>query len=348
MNTIMTYSLPLLPGETPIDSAPSVTLDEGVNCIPQHFLLYQHTLSSIQRLISDVDYDSRYLVFVDQQDDQLFLQIGVLGYDNYVAKEDQSAAKLVYGRRWRIELNLPTSEIIQTAFLALQKAREHEVRELFRLHYNGTITTPFSNHHDLPLLASQHAKVLKPALDASIKGEVTLQGIYEEVQCWLTRVAYNDMRLRLTAVEQRKNGLWLIDIDCELGPESHLPEWENEPLTLMLDKLDFNGLCFSLMDIFLQKSNRHVEEHFQFQGFPRFSRRVDIRQVARLSVKTRGDLHTRDSQFKNKFTNANYETDQTRVPRLHKGKLADKITQQLLKVNKIDKFLPRFATPNDG
>ena len=149
----------LLPGESPIENAPSVKLDNGGLCIPQHYLRYHHTRQSVERIILDIDYSDRYPVFVCEDDSGLYLQVGIVGYDNYAPRASQSGLKVVYGRKWRVEPQLPTSEIIQTVFLALKKAREHEVRELFRFHHRSGSTTPFNTHHDLPLM-SQNADLL--------------------------------------------------------------------------------------------------------------------------------------------------------------------------------------------
>lgn len=143
----------LLPGEIPMPQAPQIKLDDGTNCIPQHYLSYHHTKSSVQDLVADIDYDPHYLLFADEDKGGIFIQVGIVGLDNYISKHFQAHQKIVYGRRWRVEPNLPSSEIIQTCFLALMKAREHEIRELVKLHQKGKTTTPFSCHHDLPLMA---------------------------------------------------------------------------------------------------------------------------------------------------------------------------------------------------
>jgi hypothetical protein len=51
----------------------------------------------------------------------------------------------MYGRKWRVDHKLPTSEIVQTVFLTLKTARKHEIRERFRLSAFNKITTPFNN-----------------------------------------------------------------------------------------------------------------------------------------------------------------------------------------------------------
>ena len=149
----MKTQLPLLSGEKALPSAPNVLLDDGTNCIPQHYLSYHHTKTSVEDIVAEIAYDPSYLLFVDEDNGGIFIQVGIIGLDNYQHKAAQESQKIVYGRRWRVEPQLPSSEIIQTAFLALMKAREHEVRELIKYTQDDKVTTPFSCHHDLPLMA---------------------------------------------------------------------------------------------------------------------------------------------------------------------------------------------------
>ena len=53
-------------GENVMPKAPTVQLNNGKYCIPQHYLTYQHTLQSVEELICDIEYDPRYVVFADK------------------------------------------------------------------------------------------------------------------------------------------------------------------------------------------------------------------------------------------------------------------------------------------
>lgn len=151
----------LLLGELPIKDAPSVSLPNGTACLPQHYLFFEHDYASVCDLIVNIDYADRYPIFMCEDTTGIYVQIGIVGHDNYKS-HTCAHCKMMYGRKWRIEPRLPISEIVQTTFLALKKAREHEIRELFRLtHADGGVSTPFNNHHDLPLMAT-HQALLKP------------------------------------------------------------------------------------------------------------------------------------------------------------------------------------------
>ncbi|MEO1029187.1 MAG: hypothetical protein AAFX02_09060 [Pseudomonadota bacterium] len=102
------------PGQTPIPGAPTVRLSNGVSCIPQHFTEFAHTRDSVEDILADIEFDKDFLAFVGEDAGGVFIQIGIVGYDNYRPMGTQRGRKIVYGRRWRVEQNLPTSEIIQT------------------------------------------------------------------------------------------------------------------------------------------------------------------------------------------------------------------------------------------
>ncbi|MCO1335298.1 hypothetical protein MO867_13250 [Microbulbifer sp. OS29] len=135
-------------GESPIEHTPNVSQENGNHCIPQHYLIYMHTRETVGQLVLEIDYSVNCLICVDQDAGGIFIQVGVVGPDNY--RGDARDNKIVYGRNWQVESTLPASEIIQTGFLAIKKAREHEIRERFRLKSGAYIGTPFNNHHDLP------------------------------------------------------------------------------------------------------------------------------------------------------------------------------------------------------
>jgi hypothetical protein len=139
-------------GETPMPLAPRIPLVNGKSCIPQHYLQYEQTVDSISTILSDIDAVSDILLFCGQDDSGLYLQAGSVGPDNYKRKGEAGNRRIVYARRWRIDTYIPTSEVVQTAFLAIKKTCEHEVRELLTIRDmdSGRTGTPFSTHLDLP------------------------------------------------------------------------------------------------------------------------------------------------------------------------------------------------------
>lgn len=331
----MRKQISLLAGEKPIDNAPVIPLSKDEHCIPQHYLKFEHNLISLEKVVLDISYSEKYVIFAAEDKDQLFLQIGIIGFDNYRTRQEQSHAKIVYGRKWRVEPQLPTSEIIQTAFLALQKAREHEIRELFQVSFNQHLTTPFNNHHDLPLMSQKRAW-----MENSLH-EISLADHSKNISQWLDSVRYDNAKITLQSLEQRANNKWLVDIQISPSATTQLPEMIASTETLIIAELDKNVLYFALMDLFLSKSNQHVEQHFRFKGFNRFSREHNVTAIGELSYKTRQrEAQKLDDSFTQSFLSNNYETDKTRAPKLSNSKLGQKIRQQLCALNVGDGILP--------
>ena len=276
----------------------------------------------MEQIVLDIEYAPRFPIFVGQQEDSIYLQVGIVGYDNYQASEPE--LKIVYGRKWRVEPQLPSSEIIQTAFLAIQKAREHEIRELLSISHHGHKTTPFNNHHDLPLMAQQSATL------SSLNKRDLLHDGPSHVATWLNNVKYDGAQFSIIELAQRSNGSWLLDFEVHPEKNTSLEELYPRQGCLLLDNLHANTLYFALMDTLLSWSNSHVEENFRFQGFARFSRKNCVTAISELSVITRQrEAKKIQDDFTQQFTVNNYETDQTRIPQLAEGPLKTKITQQL-------------------
>ncbi len=308
-------------GEAPIQNAPQIELKNGRRCIPQHFLTYQHSRHTIEGILSHIDYDDRYLLFVDQDTDVPFIQVGIVGFDNYKAKTKQPGQKIVFGRKWRVEPNLPTSEIIQTAFLALKKAREHEIRELFKVKFKGCSATPFNSHHDLPLLARNRDLV------------ETSHKYFNDLSDCVKSIWYEGAQFELTQIEQRHAHQWLVDI-----------AFKQDVFTLILNKLDENALLYSLMDHLISESDRHVDETFTYEGFARFSRRNSVGALAELSANVRGtfaDVNCANAHFDKNLAQEKYDTDSSRVPQLTISPYSDSLRQRLNALDIKTGFIPK-------
>ena len=302
-------------GEKVMPKAPMVKLSNGEFCIPQHYLTYHHTLQSVEALICAIEYDPRYVVFAAQEGECIYIQVGVVGHDNYKKHSSANDLKLLFGRKWRVEPELPTSEIIQSVFLAIKKSREHEVRELFKLKVNNSVTTPFNTHIDLPLMAQFYDNKQFKQTQTKISPE-------QQINHVLSCINYDNCNLTLKDVEQRKNGLWLIDVAIESNDLSTLPEIKNKTLFLQTQDLTLNTLSRALMNELVFLSDLHVDQNFSYQGFHRFDPAIDIAEIADLSQQTR--KHELAAQFASEFSKSNYETDQMRIPPVKPGPLAKK------------------------
>jgi len=325
----------LLAGEKPIENAPPIKLENGKSCIPQHYLLFEHTIESVEKIVVKMDFDDKYPIFVCEDQQGIYIQIGIVGFDNFQPRTEQVERKIVYGRKWRVEQQLPSSEIIQTAFLAIKTAREHEIRELFQLTVDERLTTPFNNHHDLPLMA-MHSELISCVTcvnDLSV----------DELKSHLQNISYDYSTFELISATSVSASYCLVELLVEQSEFSELAEMKNKTLSFLVTELTLNQFMFGLMDALIAASNQFVEENFQYDGFARFSRNKSVTSIARLSSRIRkvDHLERKEAIFLENFKQSNYQTDLTRVPALTNGPLAHKIRSTLEKFNDLEGMLPK-------
>lgn len=294
----------LLLGETAMPHAPKVRLRNGRNCTPQQFLQYSHNFKSVSQIIADIDYDERFPLLLSEENGGIVLQVAIIGPDNYGKCKDP---KIVYGRKWRIEPELPSSEIIQTAFLAIKKAREHEIRELFILENNGQRSTPFSGHQDLPLMA-KNTGLFTSSSDK-------LSNI-EMVQTVLDKLRFDGQTFKLWDMQTVFNELTVLYL-----------RYGQDDIYINVQALTENSLVYALMEKLIQQSNHEVDENFKYRGFARFSHNNSIKAIGQLSVDVRRVPIT--EEFDSVFTDTNYATDSSRVPKLGNDLAAQKAKRQI-------------------
>ena len=318
-------SATLAAGEVPMPFAPSVELSNGTSCIPQHYLRYHQTPQTISAIVADLHFDSHTPVFANADDHGMYLQVGLIGRENYDRAPAVRPLKLVYGRKWRIDADTPTSEIIQTAFLAIKKVREHEVRELLTISdsASGKVSTPFSSHLDLPLMARNSDLVAAPDHHAQATRTVRIAHFLEHVRFGQRQIVMQDLM-------PRPQGVTLVDLKLGTLPlarqvEGDLPEFNDLQFTVLLQTVNQSELLHEIMAAMVAHSDRQVDERFTYQGFARFSRANDPLRIAQLSIATRP--YARDSantKFTPIFKAMNYAVDASRAPSLGQGRLAEK------------------------
>jgi len=299
-------------GEYHLPKVPVITLANGATCTPQHYFGFNHNLDSVEALLNSIEFSADYPVFVSTDQGGLFLQVGVVGVDNYDHDENNKTRKIVYGRKWRVEPNLPTSEIIQTVFLAIKKAREHELRELFILAntLTGKTSTPFNCHQDLPLMAT-HSDLFRATFSHPFN--------MASVQTLLASLTVDGRSIHLSGFQKRPYN-YLLDVvlsktEGNDHQEYSFSELNGAQIFVILNQGSLNELLYQLMDEVIKLSDRFVEEHFLYKGFARFSRQQNIVSLARFSVNTR---HISATHFDESGHEAlrvhNCLVDETRVP----------------------------------
>lgn len=91
-------------------------------------------------ILGRVHYKDWGFLVTGDQDGDLMIQVDFLAPDNLTGKPERQ-----FGRRWLIEYNSTPTQIVQTAFLAVQRAEMHELAEQFT--YKGA--TVFNRHLDV-------------------------------------------------------------------------------------------------------------------------------------------------------------------------------------------------------
>ncbi len=298
--------------EVPISGSPIVTLDSGKKCIPQHFLLFSHTVESVRKLFKRVSFSDKFNPYIYMDNDCICLQIEIIGHENYPKKKSTSKEKeikKVYGRKWRVEKNLPTSEILQTALLAIKKALEHEIRELFCYTANDIKTTPLNNHQDFPLIVREFDNLL---CSSELLSENSLKS-------WVKNLKFNKQEINVLGLTKHKN-IYLIDIKFghskERNKDINFFRWlESKEVTLIVSKPTKSQIIYALMDSILKESDLYVEENFLFDGVPRFSRRISPLAISKLSLETRNEERLQlKKELIEKMREINSIIDQTRIP----------------------------------
>jgi hypothetical protein len=338
--TAQQHVLPLAyaDAEVPISGAPSIPINPSQHCIPQQYLQYHHTHKSVTDIVNDIEFDNRYPVFVSVDESSLVLQVGILGRDNYKANDGANPLHIVYGRKWRVEKNLPSAEIIQTVYLALQKAKEHEIREVFTLldTHSQKHSTPFSGHHDTPLLASTIAASTISPTEPSPSGKPWQPQVLQQA---LDAVKFDGQKLLLTQYIVLDTTRVVVDIElCQVDSNTDhynsavvgnfFPEFAGAKISLILTDDNANTLYHQLMQQFISLSHEHVAEHFTYRGFKRFSRSVDVAQIGATSIAIRAREWRQEASFMANMKAFNQQVDATRVPVLQADHQAANIVQQ--------------------
>lgn len=339
--------------EQAVPFAPTITLGNGVRAVPQHFLKYNHCIDSVEKLLVDVEFSEQFPLFVNQDSAGLYLQVGIIGRENYqknTAKAD-SSPKIVYGRKWRIEPNLPTSEILQTAFLAIKSAYEHELRELFKLRINDgeNWATPFNSHLDLPLMSTCGDLLRSAGRGAQA---IDLDELTCFLQSLLKNVMFDGQFFKLTQIHMASSGRCLIDLQIQaLAIDSihheSIIDVSNLTLTILeqlpkqLDNHFASQILYRLMDQLIVHANHYVEENFKFRQFARFSRQNCVKKMAEFSYNTRNiDTLNIHPDFTREISAHNCEVDESRVPRLSNGPLSKRNRKILASFEELEGFTP--------
>ena len=326
-------------GERALENSPSIRLSNGSQAIPQQFFDYQRDKTNIERILEHVRFSDDYLLFVNHYKEALYLQVGIIGQENYPGKQVNNS-KIVYGRMWLIEPCAPSSEVVQTALLAIKKAREHELREHVILSTASGKATPFNTHLDLPLMA-KHPELFKVQEDIWLQPENSLKQLLQHIRI-------QQLGLELEDVVIRKNGQCLVDLKIALcDPDRCLfPELQGRSISLLCARATNTCFLHQLMQTLLHISDAYVDELFSFKGFQRFSTQHSPEHLARFSINTR-KARSNCLSFQQQYKGMLYQVDSARAPRINSGKLGQQQFAALNKHSPLDGYLPVDYTQAD-
>ena len=329
-------------GERALPYAPKIELADGSSAVPQQFIEVQRDLASVEKILAEISLPDDYLLFAGQIDSVVFLQVGAIGCENYPAgsAESEKSAKIVYGRRWLLEPTTPTSEVIQTAYLAVKKVREHELREhifwLSKKNQQGKMqrATPFNSHLDLPLMAQHRA-------DMYVDEQLLMNSA--DVTSLLTIFRVASYKPELFNMSTLANGealfqLKLVLCDVDEKSDEAFPELLNQSLSFVCRAAE-NEFLHALFASVLQCSDRYVEQQFAYQGFARFSTELSVQKKADFSFLTRNPKAV-DARFKSHFDDMSYEVDASKAPSFNRGALGEKQHCELKAYDDLQGYLP--------
>ncbi|MBL4672685.1 MAG: hypothetical protein JKX81_10545 [Arenicella sp.] len=323
-------------GETPLAFSPTIRLADGGEAIPQQYLDVDRKLDNLSNVVEHISVPAGYQLFTGQEGSCLYLVVGVFGKENYPASAEIAIKdKVVYSRRWLIEPTTPTSEIVQTALLAVKKAREHEARELFTvridrsLDQNSRVATPFNCHLDLPLMAGSESTLTSTSaldVDKQLKG-LKFAGYTFEVQ---------------QRIELGRKRLFELNV---VGKSSHFLELAGSLISVICQHQDQRDFVHQLINALIARSDRFVDELVSFKGFTRFSHTLDPIALAKFSYKTR-NIKAEDTRFDENFENMSYKVDASKAPFYNDGELGRQQRQLISSFSSLGGYLPLEKTAN--
>ncbi|MFC3120007.1 hypothetical protein [Agaribacter flavus] len=343
----------LAKGEKAMPGAPIINISKNQPHLPQHYITYEHDVDSVRTLLSKITFDDDVLLFSAIDHQGLYIQVGIIGHENYRNPNIDYPPKIVYGRKWRIDSDTPTAEIIQTTMLAIKKVMEHEVREYLTLKIENhkVRSTPLSSHQDVGMLQ----KAAKYAVGLVKKSPIV--NPEKELTQQLKNIQFANHNLEIEKVIPLPDGRAVIDIkfieqkllrsEKSCQHRSTLPlAYCDKRLSVIIYLNEIDGLMYSLIDELVALSDRYVEEHFAFEGFHRFSRKYSPTWLAQQSIKSRPyKQHMQDRSFKHTFETLNFETDKQRKPAIGRGTLADVNRKKLSKIEGLTGHLPDDVEP---
>lgn len=339
-------------GEFSLPEAPAVTVFDRIEAIPQQFFRVQRDLTHLENLVRQISVPFGFILFVGKLSSGFYLQVGIVGEENYpnsvvsaysASQTEQTTnddyAKLVYGRRWLIEESTPSSEVLQTALLAVQKAREHELREKLAVTFSadGKRGTPFNSHQDAPLM--RHVK------------RELLMSLPEPIETQVARLSFDGIPFSVTQSTEISATLTAVQLTFDVPDTQRanfikrFPEFEDRSLLVIHDPTQRNQFIHRAIEAMLTRSQRYASEMVTFSGHPRFSTHINAVNLARFSYQTRRPSHV-SAEFLRHFKAMSQKVDSDKVPSINANDLGKQQRDSLDAYGVRLGFLPHQYLPS--
>lgn len=190
--------------------APTFNIKGKYNCVPQHYLKYQHNLESVESIINDISYSDKYPIFVCNDLTGLYLQVGVIGWDNYVSKENQNGRRLSMAENGESRQRCLHQKSFKQHTWRSQKQESMKLENYSSLiidHGYGK-STPFNTHHDISLLTLINHEKIEQHKDAN-RNE---REILASISSWLSIISFDTNELSLEKYTSLSNGEYLLEL----------------------------------------------------------------------------------------------------------------------------------------
>ena len=120
--------------------------------------------------------------------------------------------------------------------------------------------------------------------------------------------------------------------------QTTFPELENAVISFVSEPVE-NHFLHRFFAALLTASDEYISEIFSFDGFKRFSKRVNIKQVAEFSYQTR-NIDIQDIRFKAHFKDMSYHVDASKAPIINTGDLGVMQRKKITQYSNLLGYLP--------
>ena len=284
--------------------------------------------------------DQHSLLFCHEDQHGIYVQVGMIGRENYEDGNQIRPRKLVYGRKWRIDADTPDSEIVATAMLALKKRVNMKYESCSK--YAQAACSVTARHS--AVIKISRSCVCNQFLKSS-KTETDAEDLKLSIEQRLATMRFAQRPLHLVSLQRLPSGSVVLQIalvrrlwcGCK---KAIFPEFSGLQFEIVLAADRLHELAYEFL---MQRSNSVIAMSRNIFSIVvlRFSRQHAVEQIARLSLISRPYAKDmKDARFEQIFRSTNYQTDAGRKARLGSGALAHKNRAKIRRYGQLTGHMP--------